>query len=165
MNTTLHAIYDDRHQAERAAEQLAALGIERSAIRLVAAPAARAVAGGVMGSFDDGQGHMHAAESGHVGSFADSEGHVHTPERDHVGSFADVEGHMHTPERDHVGSFADVAPPHKGATALVDELRGAGLPSANAREYAARVAAGASVLLVRASEDQAARVEEILRSA
>ncbi|HEX9373526.1 MAG TPA: hypothetical protein VF897_21105 [Roseiflexaceae bacterium] len=147
MNTTLHAIYDDRHQAERAAEQLAALGIERSAIRLVAAPAARAVAGGVMGSFDDGQGHMHAAESGHVGSFADSEGHVHTPERDHV------------------GSFADVAPPHKGATALVDELRGAGLPSANAREYAARVAAGASVLLVRASEDQAARVEEILRSA
>jgi hypothetical protein len=85
-------------------------------------------------------------------------------ERDHVGGYADSGEHMHGGERDHVGSFASVAPARRVTPNTADSLRVGGLSPEDTRSYAARVDAGAAVLLVQVSQEQAAQVAEVLQA-
>ena len=146
MDTTLHAVYDELRLAQQAAQRLVALGIDQSAIQLVSA------------------GALVVAQRDHVGGYADSGEHMHGGERDHVGGYADSGEHMHGGERDRVGSFASVAPARKAAPKAADALRAAGLSPEQAGSYAARVDAGAAVLLVQVGPERAAQVTEALRT-
>jgi hypothetical protein len=159
MNTLLHALYDDRRQAEHAIARLAAAGIEPGAIQVIGMADSQAV-GGHMGGFGDSGAHMHDAARDHVGGFGDSGAHMHDAARDHVGSFGDSGAHMHDAARDRMGSFADSS---KGAD-MADDLARAGLSQAEAQAAAARLSNGATLLLVRAEGDTAARATEILRA-
>jgi hypothetical protein len=164
MNTLLHAIYDDSRLAEQTVQQLIGMGIAQDAILSVTSAMANSAAGRAhMGSFADSGVHMYDTERDHVGSFADSGMHTHDAARDHAGSFADSEMHTHDAARDHVGSFADSASAAPSAN-LVDDLAHAGLSQADAQLAAARLGAGATLLLVRAEGEPAARAAAILRS-
>jgi hypothetical protein len=93
-----------------------------------------------------------------------SAGALVVAQRDHVGGYADSGEHMHGGERDRVGSFASVAPARKAAPKAADALRAAGLSPEQAGSYAARVDAGAAVLLVQVGPERAAQVTEALRT-
>jgi hypothetical protein len=158
MSTTLHAIYDDPHFADQAAEQLAAAGIARDAIRLITSAQ---MAVGHMGGFGDSGAHTHDAARDHVGGFGDSGAHTHDAARDHVGGFGDSGAHTHDAARDRVGSFAS-ASPLRGSDDLDGELAQAGLVGDEARAALGRISAGAALLLVRVTADQAPRAAAIL---
>jgi len=164
MDTTLHAVYDELRLAQQAAQRLVALGIDQSAIQLVSAGALVVAQRDHVGGYADSGEHMHGGERDHVGGYADSGEHMHGGERDHVGGYADSGEHMHGGERDRVGSFASVAPARKAAPKAADALRAAGLSPEQAGSYAARVDAGAAVLLVQVGPERAAQVTEALRT-
>jgi hypothetical protein len=164
MDTTLHAIYDDPRLAQQAAQQLMALGIDQRAIQLISAVALSVAERDHMGGFADSGEHMHGGQRDHMGGFADSGEHMHGGERDHMGGFADSGEHMHGGERDRVGSFASAAPARQASANTADMLRAAGLSPEVAQSYAARVDAGAALLLVQAGSDQAAQAAEVLHA-
>jgi hypothetical protein len=157
MNTALHAIYDDPRLAEQAAERLMAAGITRDAIQLITSSQ---MAVGHVGGFGDSGTHMHDAVRDHAGGFGDSGTHMHDAVRDHVGGFGDSGTHMHDAARDRVGSFAS-AEPRQGDD-LAGKLAQAGLMADEARAAMGRISAGAALLLVRATADQAPDVAAIL---
>jgi hypothetical protein len=140
MNTALYALYDDPRLAEQASQQLMSAGIARDAIKLITS-AQMAV--------------------GHVGSFGDSGAHEHDATRDQMGSFGDAGAHVHNVARDRVGSFAGVEPWQVGDD-LAGELARAGLMGDQASVALERISAGATLLLVRVTADQAHRAAAIL---
>jgi hypothetical protein len=96
-----------------------------------------------------------------MGGFGDSGAHTHDAARDHMGGFGDSGAHTHDAARDKVGSFAGVEPP-RGGDDLAGELARIGLAGDDARAALGRVSAGATLLLVRATADQAPRVAALL---
>jgi hypothetical protein len=162
MDTALHAIYEDLRLAQQAAQRLVALGIDQSAIQIVSAGALAVADADHVGGYGDSGEHMHGGERDHVGGYGDSGEHMHGGERDHVGGYGDSGEHMHGGERDRVGSFASVAPARKATPNTADKLQAAGLSPDEARSYAARLDAGAAVLLVQVSPEWAAQAAEVL---